>query len=154
MNLAQFFPAYKRLQRDLNETLSDKMRLQDQLVSLQADNAWLRVQMQSAMDQERDARKMMVNVSWQALYGFRPHPEAPGLPERLNTPADEGQIKRKDHWLIQQQEGRRESQAAIERWLSKWKDVGKNAQQAVYGPEAPLKDGDKLAQPEEMVLGE
>lgn len=152
MNIAQLFPAYKRLQRDLNETLSDKMRLQDQLVSLQADNAWIRAQMQSAIDYEREARKMMTNVAYQSTYGMKPYPESPGLPERLTT-TDNAPPKHDSHWLRQRQDGMAQSQATLDTWMQNWGAHLAQAKQALYGPEAP-KDGDKLAQPEEMVLGE
>lgn len=103
--------------RRLMEALSDKLRLQDQVASLQGENAWLREQFSKAHDTEREAYQMMANIHYQAHYNFKPYPEAPGLP--INLSEETGSVKRPDHFLSMRMNGMKESRAVLDKYFGR-----------------------------------
>lgn len=66
--------------RRMESEVSEKIRMQDQLVEMRGHLDWLRSQATEAQKNERLAYQMLVNFETQAKVGIAPFPKAPKLP--------------------------------------------------------------------------
>lgn len=53
--------------------------------SLQRENEFAKEQMVRALENERYAVRLLANIQTQSLYGVKPYPDAPGLPDNMTA---------------------------------------------------------------------
>lgn len=86
--LLRLIPGYANIERSLQRALSDlkgagedRMLMQGKVQSLISEVQQLREERDKALEAERSAFKMVINVEFKIKYGFTPFPDAPSLPD-------------------------------------------------------------------------
>jgi hypothetical protein len=124
--MLRFFKTFvqcRELEQSLREASDARFELQGEVRALRGEVERMKEDLSASQKHERDAYQMLVNVDYQLKYGFAPFPDAPKLPEKLEThdtggPVDSGYVP--GRMLVEQ--GLAASREDFNKWLDgSWK---------------------------------
>jgi hypothetical protein len=161
-----WLPIVRELRASLAESSVQSLRLQDKCDLLEREREGLYRRIDEALTNERAARDLATNIYYRTQMNWSPIPGAPAPPPAAEPVARTGKT---GHYSEARMDGLRQSANAIDEWRNKLiaraeaeklhaeklsaKMSGKQAA-ADFGKNFVSKDGDKLAQKEDMVISE